>query len=131
MQHAPAQSAPFRQVRPNGRLHEPSVPVADMRTAVLCHVFVAIGAMSGVLFLVPLILWLTNKDRSGFIDDHGREACNFMLSMLMWSVLLAITGIGLVLLWIPWVLLVAMPIRSAVIASNREYVRYPMTLRFV
>jgi len=131
MPDAPAQSVPFRQVRPNGRLHEPSLSEGDMRTGMLCHVFVAVGAVSVVLFLVPLILWLTNRDRCGFIDDHGREACNFMLSMALWSFLLAITGIGLMLLWIPWILLIIMSIRSAVIASNREYVRYPMTIRFL
>jgi hypothetical protein len=130
MPHAHAQPVPFRQVRPNGRLHEPSVPDADMRNAVLCHVFVALGAVSGILFLVPLVLWLSSKDQSGFVDDHGREACNFILSMMLWGFILTITVIGISLLWIPWILTVVLSIRSAVIASNREYVRYPMTIRF-
>ncbi len=131
MPHAPAQSVPFRQVRPNGRLHEPSVPDADIRNAVLGHVFVALGALSGVLLVVPLVLWLSGKNQSGFVDDHGREACNFILSMMLWSFILTITFVGIVLLWIPWVLTVVLSIRSAVIASNREYVRYPMTIRFL
>ncbi|MDP6601083.1 MAG: DUF4870 domain-containing protein [Phycisphaerales bacterium] len=101
-----------------------------MRNAVLCHVFVALGAISGILFLVPLVLWLSNKDQSGFVDDHGREACNFILSIMLWSFILTITFFGIALLWIPWILTVVLSIRSAVIASNREYVRYPMTIRF-
>ncbi len=131
MPHAPAQPVPFRQVRTNGRLHEPSVSEGDMRNAVLCHVFVALGALSGVLLLVPLVLWLTGKDDSGFLDDHGREACNFILSMMLWGFILTITIVGMALLWIPWILTIVLSVRSAVIASHREYVRYPMTVRFL
>lgn len=131
MPHTPAQPVPFRQVRSNGRLHEPSVSDSDMRMAVLCHAFVALSGLTGVLFLVSIVLWLEGKNRSAFIDDHGREACNFVLSMLLWGFLLAITGIGLLLVWVPVVLVIAIPIRSAIIASNREYVRYPMTIRFL
>ena len=131
MPHTPAQPVPFRQVRPNGRLHEPSVSESDMRMAVLCHVFVALSGFTGLLFLISVVLWLEGKNRSAFIDDHGRESCNFILSMLLWGFLLAATGIGLLLVWVPIVLVIALPIRSAIIASNREYVRYPLTVRFL
>jgi uncharacterized Tic20 family protein len=131
MSITPAQPVPFRQVRPNGRLHEPSVSDSDMRMTVLCHVFVSLSGFTGLLFLVSVVLWLEGKKRSAFIDDHGREACNFMLSMLLWGFLLAITGIGVLLLWVPLVLVIVLPIQSAIIASNREYVRYPMTIRFL
>jgi len=89
------------------------------------------GALSGVLFIVTPILWLTGKRDSGFVDDHGREACNFAISMLIWSTLLAVTIVGIAVLWVPWVFLIFMAIRSAVIASQREFVRYPMTIRFL
>lgn len=131
MMHAPAQQPPFRQVRPNGRLHEPSVPEADVRMAVLCHLFVALGSLSGFLLLVPPVLWLTGRAQSAFLDDHGREACNFILSMLLFAALLAVTIFGLVVAWVPILLLVIMPIRAAVLASHREFVRYPMTIRFL
>jgi uncharacterized Tic20 family protein len=130
-----AQSAdpetPFRHVLPNGRLQEPGVSEADTRTATLCHVFVTLGALSGVLLIVVPILWLSGSSRSAFIDDHGREACNFTLSMLLFSLLLAISVVGLALLWVPWLLMIVLSIRSATIASNREYVRYPMTIRIL
>jgi len=45
--------------------------------------------------------------------------------------LLMLSVVGIVLAWIPWVLMIVLSIRSAVIATNREYVRYPMTLRFL
>ncbi len=125
------QQVPFRQVLPHGRLHEPGVPEADVRLASLCHVFIALGGASGVLFIVAPILWLSGRSRSAFVDDHGREACNFAISMTLWSLLLMLSVVGIVLAWIPWVLMIVLSIRSAVIATNREYVRYPMTLRFL
>ncbi len=131
MHHAAPQPAPHRELLPNGRLHEPGVPEADARTATLCHVFVALGGLSGFMFIATVVLWLSGRNQSGFIDDHGREACNFAISMTLWSIILAISVIGLPFAWIPWVFMIIMAIRSATIASNREYVRYPMTLRIL
>lgn len=41
-------------------------------------------------FIVPILLWSTNKDKSDFIDDHGKEAINFQLSILLYTVILGI-----------------------------------------
>lgn len=122
---------PYRQVLDNGRLHEPSVTQGDARTAMLCHLFVGLGIFGGILLIVPPILWLTGRDRSGFIDDHGREACNFAISMLLLSVILFISIIGTFLSWIPLALMLGFSIRAAFVASHREYYRYPMTLRIL
>jgi len=131
MQPTPVEATPYRQMRANGRLHEPGVQKGDAQTAVLCHLFVAMGVFGGVLLIVPPILWLTSRDRSSFVDDHGREACNFTLSMLLWSVILFVSVIGTIISWMPLAIMVIWGIRSAVIASHREYVRYPMTLRIL
>ncbi|WP_452219632.1 DUF4870 domain-containing protein [Lacinutrix salivirga] len=36
-------------------------------------------------FIGPLVLWITNKDKSRFIDTHGKQAINFQLSILLYS----------------------------------------------
>ena len=125
-------STPYREVGPNGRLREPAVFDRDRKTAILIHVFVIIGAVSfGVALVVPLILWLIYRDGSVFIDDHGREALNFVLSIFLYTFILSISIIGLPLAWVPGVLMIFLPIRSAMAASAREYIRYPMTLRLL
>ncbi len=43
-------------------------------------------------FLAPLLLWTTNKDKP-FVREHGREAINFQLSILLYSL-----GIGILCL---------------------------------
>ncbi|GAA4276244.1 DUF4870 domain-containing protein [Aquimarina mytili] len=39
-------------------------------------------------FIVPILLWTTNKDKSDFIDTNGKEAINFQLSILLYTILL-------------------------------------------
>lgn len=39
-------------------------------------------------FIVPLILWTLNKDKSDFVDTHGKQALNFQLSLLIYVIAL-------------------------------------------
>ena len=39
-------------------------------------------------FIGPVILWINNKDKSEFIDAHGKQAINFQISMLLYAVIL-------------------------------------------
>jgi len=39
-------------------------------------------------FIGPIILWVTNKDKSEFIDNHGKQAINFQVSILLYAVIL-------------------------------------------
>ena len=39
-------------------------------------------------YIIPLLLWTTNKEKSSFIDKHGKEAINFQLSILLYSIIL-------------------------------------------
>lgn len=87
-------------------------------------------------FLVPLVMWLVKKDESEYLDDHGREAMNFELSLLLYAILLipvAVLTLGLgALLYIPWAALGLIgPIVAAVAANKGRYFRYPATIRFI
>ncbi|KAA1244261.1 DUF4870 domain-containing protein [Aquimarina sp. RZ0] len=39
-------------------------------------------------YIVPILLWTTNKEKSSFIDNHGKEAINFQLSILLYTIIL-------------------------------------------
>ncbi len=91
--------------------------------------FMVVGPLAAV---APLVMWLSRRDSSAFIDDHGREVMNMSITGVLLFLLGLLTGgIGMIL-WIPWaiVTLIAL-IRGAVAASNGEYFRYPMTIRFL
>jgi len=36
-------------------------------------------------FIGPIILWITNKDKSEFIDANGKQAINFQMSILLYT----------------------------------------------
>ena len=82
----------------------------------------------------PLIMYLTKKDEYEFVNDQGKEVLNFQIT---WSIILAISGIliivgiGIFMLigfGIAWMVLVVV---GTVAASNGQYYRYPLTIRFL
>ncbi|MBL7473660.1 DUF4870 domain-containing protein [Robertkochia sediminum] len=44
-------------------------------------------------FILPLILWISNKSQSSFVDINGRNALNFQISVLLYSLILGIVCI--------------------------------------
>jgi len=110
--------------------------------AMFAHLSALLAAfLGGLTFLGPLIIYLVKKDEHPFIADQAREALNFNLSVLIYSIALGIVsfiltliliGLLLFLLFIPlaiaWVVLTIM---AAVKANNGEAYRYPLTIRMV
>ncbi|APY00822.1 hypothetical protein CLV86_1594 [Lacinutrix venerupis] len=44
-------------------------------------------------FLGPLVLWIINKEKSEFIDEHGKQAINFQISILIYSLIIGLITI--------------------------------------
>jgi uncharacterized Tic20 family protein len=82
----------------------------------------------------PLAIWLTRRDRDPFIDQAGREALNFGITIAIYGTVLVVAA--LLLVGIPflivgvvaWVVLASL---AAVKASQGQPFRYPLTLRLV
>ena len=47
-------------------------------------------------FVLPLLLWISNKNQSAFLDENGRNALNFQISILLYSLVLGIICIPFV-----------------------------------
>ena len=95
----------------------------------LTGLFTVIGSLVG-----PLIVWQIQKDKSAFVDYHGKEAVNFNITMAIAagvSFLLFILLVGLVLIWIVGAVWLIFTIIAAIKANNGEYYRYPITIRFI
>ncbi len=98
-----------------------------------------------VIFVAPLVMWLTKKEDSPFIDDHGRETLNFHITLMIYSFTLPIVGaiVGLLLcgvgliftipiaIFLPYILGIVGMIYASTAAHRGEYYRYPMTIRFL
>ncbi|WP_026755437.1 DUF4870 domain-containing protein [Sediminibacter sp. Hel_I_10] len=44
-------------------------------------------------FIGPIILWTTNKEKSEFIDQHGKQAINFQISILLYTLIIGMLTI--------------------------------------
>lgn len=83
-------------------------------------------------FAAPIILWLINRDNAT-VDLHGKNIANFIISMLIYSVisgLLCLILVGFVLLGILAVLEIIFVIIAAIKASKGQYWKYPLTITF-
>jgi len=103
------------------------------RWAMLCHLS-ALSAYIGVPFgnyLGPLLFWLLKKGEHPFIDDQGKESLNFQLSFLIYTVVAAITIIGIILIPALAIISLVFAIVASVKAGEGVAYRYPMTIRLI
>ena len=80
-------------------------------------------------FVVPLVLWLTQKDQVQGMDSHGKAIINFQISLFILALLCipAIFLLGLGLLGIIFIAIIGFvyPIINAVKVSNGQPISYP------
>jgi hypothetical protein len=48
-------------------------------------------------FILPILIWTMNKDKSDFVDRHGKQAINFQISLLLYTIIIACLTIPLFL----------------------------------
>ena len=104
-------------------------------TAVAAHLSTFAGLVVPFGSIIgPLAVWLTRRDRDPFVDDAGREALNFGISIAIYGLValvaaLMLVGIPLLIVGvIAWVVLASL---AAVKASQGQSYGYPLTLRLV
>lgn len=110
--------------------------------AAWCHYSALFGLIIPYAnILGPLIVWLTNKNKSSLIDDQGRESLNFQLTAsLGMTVLIAIGfimhflflgGVASLAIFIVNVLIQLLALAGGMRASAGRRWRYPFKLRFI
>ncbi len=82
-------------------------------------------------FLAPVIGYFVFRGKGPFITHHVRESLNFGITMLLVMVVLAISIVGIFLLWLPPIYWLIMRVIAAIKAAQGEFFRYPLTLRLV
>jgi len=95
----------------------------------LCHL---LGIFTW--FLGALIIWLIKKDEDSFVDDQGKEALNFQITLIIAYAAGAITsciGIGVLIIIAAEILNIVFCIMGAVAASKGTKYRYPICIRLV
>ena len=113
-------------------------PSKDARLwATLCHI-AAFAGLLGIPFgsiLGPLILWLIKRADFPFVDQQGKEALNFQISITIYFIAampLLCGGPLVLLVWFPLGIVdIIFTIIAAINANNGQDYRYPICLRLV
>jgi uncharacterized Tic20 family protein len=93
--------------------------------AMLCHLLGIFG------FFGPLLIWLIERDKHRFVDDHGRAAMNYQVSLMIYMAALAVTVVGFFLMPLLLIGHFALSILGAIRASRGESWRYPVAIPFL
>ncbi len=117
--------------------HEVTPPVKSDENmwAMFCH----LGGLFGFVFpfgniIAPFAIWLIHREKFPLVDDQGKEAVNFQISLsiyLIASALMVLIGIGLFLLIGLLVFSLVVIIKAALQARDGGKYRYPLTIRFI
>lgn len=99
--------------------------------AMFCHLagllhFIPFGQIIG-----PLVIWVVKKEESGFIDDQGKQALNFQISMLIYMLLcipFVFIVIGIFALIALAIINLILVIIAAVNSNSGIKYRYPLAL---
>jgi hypothetical protein len=103
--------------------------------AMLCHLSTFAGFIIPFGNIVgPLVLWLIKKDEFPLVDDQGKEALNFQISMTIYiiaSVILILLLIGFPLLIGLGLFDIIVTVVAAIKANEGAKYRYPLAIRFI
>jgi uncharacterized Tic20 family protein len=95
----------------------------------LIGLFIPFGSVLG-----PLIFWQIKKNDMPFVDDQGKEAVNFQITVAIAaivSIILMFVLIGFLLIFVVGIAWLVLTIMGVIAANNGEKYRYPMTLRLI
>ncbi len=108
----------------------------EQQWAMICH----LSALAGFVIpfgniIGPLVVWLIKKDTMPLVDQHGKEALNFQITVMIAvfvCILLMFVVIGIFLIVVVGLGALVLTIVAAVKVANGELdYKYPFTLRLI
>ena len=108
----------------------------DNQLIVITHLSQLISLVTGFgSLIVPLILWVTQKEKIHQMDEHGKNIINFQLSLIVYCLicipLILLFGLGIIGLIVLGIISIFFPIINAIRANNGETPKYPLSLNFI
>jgi uncharacterized protein len=127
-------------VPPNDVISPPPAPTGtpsaeEKQWAMFAHLSALIGYIIPFGSIIgPLIIWQIKKNEMPFVDDQGKEALNFQITVAIAAVIcfcLIFVLIGILLLPILAISALVFIIIAAIAANNGQAYRYPVCLRLI
>lgn len=109
-------------------------PQEQRTMGMLCHLLALAGLVIPFGNIIgPLVIWLINKDKMPFVNDQGKEAVNFQITVTIAAIVAGVVTICLAALGAIVVIIVGFvfAVIGAMKANNGEYYRYPWALRLI
>jgi len=112
------------------------VPSAEEKQwALFAHLSALVGYIIPFGSIIgPLVIWQVKKNDMPFVDDQGKEALNFQITVAIIAIvclLLVLILIGILLLWALAIVNLVLIIIAALAANNGQAYRYPFAFRFI
>ncbi len=103
--------------------------------AMLCHLSTFSGFFIPLANIIaPLIIWSMKKDEFPLVEDQGKEALNFQMSMTIYCIgaaILILIVIGIPLLIGLAIFDIIVTVIAAVKANEGSKYRYPLAIRLI
>ena len=119
----------------NSQVPVPTPSYEVRQGAMLCHLAAFLGFVFPFGSVVgPLILWQMKKEKDAFIDDQGKEALNFQITVaIAWMacIVLAFAVVGFFLMFALAVATIVLTIIGSIKANKGIAYRYPLTWRVI
>lgn len=108
----------------------------DNQLIVITHLSQLVTLVTGFgSLLIPLILWITQKEKVYQMDAHGKNIINFQLSLIVYCILciplILLFGLGMLGFIALGIMSIVFPIINAIKASNGEIPTYPLSFKFI
>lgn len=107
-------------------MSENQIPAEDRTLAAVAH-----GGAILLGFLVPLVVWLMNKDKAGkeALNDQAKESLNFQITLLIPYIIAGFLPFFATML--VWIVSIVFCILAALAANKGQLYRYPFALRLI
>lgn len=118
----------------------PPIDKTERTWAMLCHLTTLVAFLGIPLanIVAPLVIWLLKKEQYPLVDDQGKEALNFQISLTLYVIVAVLLTLTVILAPITIPLLIAllvfdivMTIIATIKANDGVAYRYPLTIRFI
>lgn len=108
----------------------------DKQLLVITHLSQLVTLVTGFgSLLIPLILWITQKDKVLQMDENGKAILNFQISLIVYCIicvpLILLFGLGLLGFAVLGLISIVFPILNAIKVSNGEAPQYPLSFNFI
>ncbi len=132
----PEDSASPNQAEQKVEAEQPEITRDARMWAMFCHLAGLAGFLMPVVgnIVAPLIVWQVKKEDYPFVDEQGKEAVNFQISMSLYGLItipLFLICVGPFLLAAIGVVDLVFLLIAAVKANNGQHYSYPLTIRFI